>query len=164
MPPRAVNFSLPDDPDRAAAAAANGRFDRLGALVSALCALHCLVVPLAFAAVPSLTLALYAWSHPAHGIAIALLYAARYEWLAASLAAGMALSSTFRGWLRHRAARPIACALGGGALLLCAALSPLAQRDGSWHALFAVTGGLCLVAAHLLNLWATRRWIAGIAR
>ena len=156
MSSHAVNNSAPNASGSGQAGRTARRLDRLGAFLSALCTLHCLIVPVAFAAVPSLTLALYAWRHPAHSVAIMLLYAARYEWLAAALAAGFALSSTCWGWLRHRAIRPIACALVGGTLLLCAALSPLAQSDPVWHTLLAIAGGLCLVSAHGLNLGAAR--------
>ncbi len=135
--------------------AARTRVDRVGVIVSVSCALHCLAIPIAFATIPSLTLALYAWGHPAHRFATALLFAMRYEWLLALAASSVALLSTALGWGRHRRTLPAACAVAGSALLLCAALSPL-QSDVLWHTLLATVGGGSLAAAHLFNLRAAR--------
>ena len=157
-----VNRSLPGNL-RCTSECMRNALDHLGALLSGVCAVHCLVVPLAFVLIPSLTIALYAWGEPEHRIATMLLHLARFEWLAASLAAAVALASTAWGWLRHRRKSPLAGALGGGTLLLSAALSPLAQGNMLWHTLFAVAGGATLVGAHLLNLCARKR-CAPVAR
>jgi len=50
-----------------------------GAWLSALCALHCVLVPILFALLPALKLALYSVRDPNHGVAMALLWSMRYE-------------------------------------------------------------------------------------
>lgn len=133
------------------------RLDHVGAIIAGACAVHCLLVPLAFALIPSLTFALYAYSHPAHGLAITLLHVARFEWVVALCASCTALASTLVGALRHQQLTPVALAIVGSVLLGGAALLALAQQQLLLHTGLAVVGGTCLIAAHTLNRRALNR-------
>lgn len=126
-------------------------FDRAGLAVSGACAVHCALVPLAFALLPSLTLALLSLRDPAHGLAFALLRLARYETWTIAVAVALAIGTSLVAWRRHGSRRGLAFALAG-ALLLAAALVAMT----SWsHAVLAVAGGLALCLAHRANLRAT---------
>lgn len=125
--------------------------DRLGYAVSGVCAVHCAVVPLAFALLPSLTLALLSLRDPAHGFAFALLRLARYEAWTIATAVVLATGTSLTAWRRHGTWRGLVFA-SAGALLLAAALA----APSSWsHAVLAVAGGLALCLAHRANLHAT---------
>jgi len=125
--------------------------DRAGTLIAATCAVHCALLPLALAAIPSMSLALLSWKDPRHNSAMWLLRLSAWEGTvvtSALLFAGLSIGS---GFLRHR--RPV-----GILALVLAALSfgiaiksPLAAL--SWaHAAFAVLGGVALAGAHWMNL------------
>lgn len=133
------------------------RIDRIGAVLAGACTLHCLAMPLLFGLLPSLTLALYSHRDPAHGLAIALLHAARWEWLAATLASLAAIASTATGVPRHRRRVPLVCAAIGALLLGCALLLPGIATSPVWHACSAVAGGAFLTAAHVSNRRALAR-------
>jgi hypothetical protein len=133
----------------------SGVLDRIGTLVAAICALHCALLPLAFASVSSLTLALLSWKNPHHGLAIALLQASRWEWLVVSIALGLGGVSLVLGFARHRGLQPLALLLLSAGCFSLAIASPW-SADVSMHAAFAVFGGSALAGAHLLNLRLTR--------
>lgn len=132
------------------------RVDNAGAVLAGLCAVHCLAVPLLFALLPSLTVALHSFRAPNRGLAMALLQVTRWEWLVVTVASLVALASTLAGVVRHRNWLPPACAAIGGLLLAGALLWPGAVASPAWHAGLAVTGGALLAAAHLLNRRAWR--------
>ena len=143
-----------------AAQTVHPKVDRLLALLAGACTLHCLIVPLAFALMPSLTLALYSYSDPQHGLAIGVLKLALFEWLAALIASSVALVSTAIGTARHHRLLPLLLAASGAALLSCVTLVPMVRDAALVHSAFAVAGGALLVAAHLQNRAAFkhRRW------
>lgn len=134
--------------------------DRVGMLLAVGCALHCLLVPLMFALLPGLVLALHSFQDPLRPLAIGLLRLQALElWLVVvALAwAGVALAV---GWRRHRRLAPGGLALlGAGSFLL--ALSRL--LPGRWlHAGLLALGGVLLALAHWCNLRAADRRAAGL--
>jgi hypothetical protein len=123
-------------------------FDRAGLAVSGACAVHCALVPLAFALLPSLTLALLSLRDPAHGLAFALLRLARYEAWTIAAAIALAFGTSFVAWRRRGARRGLAFASAGALLLVTALAAP-----SPWsHAVLAVAGGFALCLAHRANL------------
>lgn len=113
------------------------RLDRLGVLLSCLCALHCLA---SLAVIAGLGLGLGLGGglllHPAvHkvGLAVAMLVAA--------LAIGM-------GARRHRRPLPVAVALAG----LCFMAGGIAAGHGSGEIVLTVIGVALVAAGHVLNL------------
>jgi len=125
--------------------------DRAGTFIAAACALHCAVVPLILALVPSMTLALLSWHDPRHRLAMRLLQASRWEWLFVLVALLVAVSSLGLGYLRHRSARPGLLLAAAAVSFALAIASPL-STNVLLHASFAVLAGLALAGGHLLNL------------
>lgn len=135
----------------------HGLLDRLGASFSTVCALHCLVAPWLLVVYPSMLLALHSHRHPQHHLAHALMWFMQWEWLIALLASLVATTSTLVGYRGHGQLRPVGLALAGSALLILAAATPVMRQSMLWHTLSTVTGGLCLVLAHLSNLKERKR-------
>lgn len=123
--------------------------DRLGIGVSALCALHCVLLTVAVAVAPAVWL-----RQQLFGVGVRWLVLA--EWLLAAAAIGLALASAWRGWRRHRRAAPLALlACGTGALLVGVYTRVHAlPRIGT---AVVVCGGLLLIAGHLWSLRLQRR-------
>ena len=125
--------------------------DRFGALAAMICALHCALVPLALAAIPALTLALYQFNSPLHDVAQWMLLSHSFERIFAALSLSLCAMSLLIGWRRHGqlwAFLPwsLALILLGLGTLTSLAFVPI------WHALFLVSGGTAVGVAHLLNL------------
>lgn len=125
--------------------------DRAGTFIAALCALHCALIPLALALIPSMTLALLSWHDPRHSLAMRLLQASRWEWLFVLVALLVAAGSLGFGYLRHRNTRPGLLLAAAAASFALAIASPL-SANVLLHASFAVVAGLALAGSHLLNL------------
>lgn len=122
--------------------------DRLGYAVSGLCAVHCALVPLAFALLPSLTLALLSLRDPQHALAMSLLQFGRFETWTIATAIVCATAASLVAWRRYGSRRGLACAAIGAMLL---AASPVMRAPWT-HAAFAVAGGIALCLAHRANL------------
>ena len=101
--------------------------DRLGAFGAFVCALHCLMVPVALALLPALGLGLVAW----HGV----------EWAFTSLATVLAVVSLYLGYRGHRAYHA-----------WLALLYPPLHQSVLPHAVAMATGGVLIAVAHLVNL------------
>ena len=125
--------------------------DRAGTFLSAACALHCALIPLALALIPSMTLALLSWHDPRHRMAMGLLQASRWEWLFVLVALLVGAGSLGFGYLRHRSARPGLLLAAAAVSFALAIASPL-SANALLHASFAVLAGLALAGGHLLNL------------
>lgn len=123
-----------------------GSLDTWAAILSSLCLVHCVAIPVAIALLPAVALVLpdIPWLHAA------LL----------SLAVPLSGLALWRGWLAHRDGLPAqvgAC----GLLVMAAAL--LATAHSVDEVLLTVGGGLLVATGHLLNLRANARSAPAIA-
>lgn len=112
--------------------------DRIGALGSLVCAVHCALLPLLIALLPALGLA--AW------------FDDRVERVFVAFATGLGLFSVLWGYRRHRAVHALSLLLPGLAVLWIAILyRPL--HESLWpHAIAMTFGGTLVGLAHLSNL------------
>ena len=116
--------------------------------MSGACAVHCAAVPLAFAVLPSLQLALLSLRDPQHGLAMSLLALSRFEAWTVGLAVVLALGTSVVAWRRRRGTLGLVATVAGGALLVAA----LSTASPARHAIFAVAGALALCLSHGANL------------
>lgn len=113
--------------------------DRFGATGSLVCAIHCALMPLLLAAIPSLGLA---------------------AWLGDSFERGFVMFVTLMGALslvwgyrRHRKFRALGLLVVGLATLWAGLLyMPWHHGSATWHAVVMTFGGTLVGAAHLVNL------------
>lgn len=115
----------------------NDTADRLGILVSAICAVHCLLVPVLF------------YLLPAAGVALG---DERLEWgllLVAGLVASLSLGLSYR---RHRSLAVVALLVAGLILLVAARLLEEHGEPALLSAMVSVVGASVLVAGHAFNL------------
>ena len=121
--------------------------DRFGAAGSLLCAVHCAVLPLALALVPSLGLAFLMRD----GVELAVVV----------FVTGLGLSSLWMGYRRHHVLRALLLlGLGLGALWAGLAYPPL-HHSRVPHAVVMTLGGVLVALAHLLNLRLNHRHAHG---
>jgi hypothetical protein len=112
--------------------------DRLGATGSLLCALHCALLPVAIALLPTLGIALWLGDGFEQGFVI--------------FATLLGLVTLVLGYRRHRAGRALALLVPGLAVLWAALLvEPLHARTLA-HAITMTLGGTLVGLAHLTNL------------
>ena len=113
-------------------------FDRLGATGSLVCALHCALLPLLIAALPSLGVALWLGDGFERGFVV--------------FATLLGVFSLVWGYRRHRAVRALGLLLPGLAALWLAVLyAPLHQALVP-HAIAMTLGGTLVGLAHVVNL------------
>lgn len=116
--------------------------DRVGAMASFVCAIHCALLPFVLTLLPLLGLGFLA-SH-------------RFERWFVLFAVSLALFALVSGYRRHHHDMPLRLALPGLALLLLgvtwAESYPLAV-----HATLVTCGGLLVAAGHFTNLWIERQ-------
>lgn len=112
--------------------------DRLGATGSLLCAVHCALLPLVIAILPSLGIAAWLGEGFEHGFVV--------------FATLLGLSTVLWGYRRHRAVRAIGLLLPGLAALWLGMLSPALHDAVVPHAVVMTFGGTLVGFAHLLNL------------
>ncbi|MDW2981033.1 MAG: MerC domain-containing protein [Rhodanobacter sp.] len=111
--------------------------DRVGAMASFLCAIHCALLPFVIALLPLLGLGFLA-DH-------------RFERAFVLCACVLASFVLIRGYRRHQRALPLRLAMPGLALLLLG----IVYIDGSVsivHSVLVTSGGLLLASAHFANL------------
>lgn len=124
-----------------ASRAARGRpgLDVIAALVSSVCLVHCLAIPLAITLLPAASLVIphAGWLHP-------LLL------LLAIPASGLAL---LRGWRAHGHGAPAIVGVSGIAIMAAALLAQVHSLED----MLTVGGGLVVAFGHVLNLRACRR-------
>lgn len=126
-----------------------------GIAASAACVIHCIAIPVAFAMLPNLTLALHSFHAPERDWAIALLHLQRYDRIAVAAALLVAVISLLLGWRRHREPHAFALLLAGAAAWM---LALMVTRTAVWlHGLALLIGSTCLIGAHVLNLRLSRR-------
>ncbi|HWK41369.1 MAG TPA: MerC domain-containing protein [Croceibacterium sp.] len=113
--------------------------DRMGMMISGICLIHCLALPLIAALLPffAVTLPGDEWTH--------------------RVLLGMALPVTgfalLRGWRRHRAAGPAITGAVGLGLIATALFVP----EETMEVALTVVGGLIVIRAHIGNWRAHRR-------
>lgn len=124
-------------------------FDRLGAFVSSLCALHCAGMGLLFVFVPGLWLRRQQWP-------VDLTWLLYLEWAMATAALVLAGLAFRQGWVRHRHFLPATLGMIGLGLMGLGMFTSLHWRP-LWGSAVVLAGGLLLTSGHLLNLRLTKR-------
>ncbi len=123
--------------------------DRLGAGLSLSCALHCLILPVALALMPSMHAALADVSEPSGW----LLWSHEVEWVIALSVISFAGVVMLRGWFRHRQTSALYWYAAGSAVLLLAVAEVV--DIGAYHGIQLAIGGAMIAMAHWRNLCAT---------
>ena len=113
--------------------------DRLGATGSLLCAVHCALLPVVIAVLPSLGIA--AW-----------LGATAFEEGFVVFATLLGLYTMVSGYRRHRAVRALGLLVPGLLVLWLVVLLPGLHAHVVAHAVAMTTGGTLVGLAHLANL------------
>jgi hypothetical protein len=115
--------------------------DRVGAIASFLCAIHCAALPFVLALLPLLGLEFLA-DH-------------RFERGFVLFACALALASLTGGYRRHRRPLSLLLALPGLALLLLG-VTVAEQYSIVMHSVMVTCGGLLVAAGHFVNLRSNR--------
>lgn len=116
--------------------------DRVGAVASFLCAIHCAALPFVLALLPFVGLEFLA-DH-------------RFERGFVMFACALALVALVRGYRRHQGPLPLLLAAPGLALLLLGVTYAENYSTGL-HSVLVTCGGLLLASAHFVNLRADHR-------
>jgi hypothetical protein len=119
--------------------------DRIGIAGSLLCALHCALVPLIVALLPSLGVVVFAGADVDQTVVV--------------FATVLGFTSLGIGFRRHRAFHAWALLVPGVLLLWLASFTPLHDHSGI-HTGLMVVGGLLVASAHLANLRLSHRALA----
>ena len=112
--------------------------DRLGATGALVCAVHCALLPLLIAALPSLGLA--SWLGEAFEVGFV------------AFASLLGLFSLIWGYRRHRALRALVLLLPGLAILWLGVLYAPLHQSQLPHAVVMTLGGTLVGIGHLMNL------------
>jgi hypothetical protein len=112
--------------------------DRLGATGSLLCAVHCAVLPLLIALLPSLGIAVWLGEGFERGFVV--------------FATLLGLFTLLWGYRRHRVVRALGLLIPGLATLWFAVLYPPVHQVVVAHAVTMTFGGTLVGMAHLANL------------
>jgi hypothetical protein len=112
--------------------------DRLGATGSLICAIHCAVLPVLLALVPSLGIA--AW------------FGENFEQGFAMFATGLGVTTMLWGYRRHRDVRALTLLVPGLAILWFGVLYHALDAMPFLHGAVMATGGGLIGLAHLANL------------
>ena len=121
---------------------ASGFWDKTGAIVSWLCALHCLAMPLLVSSLPLVGLGFFAHE----GV----------EFIFIGVSIFVALISILSGFLRiHRNISTLLLFGGGIALMISA--DGIFEESAAGKMIFVVTGALLISAAHFFNRYLCRK-------
>lgn len=112
--------------------------DRLGATGSLLCAVHCAVLPLLIALLPSLGIAAWLGEDFERGFVL--------------FATALGLFSLIWGYRRHRGVRALRLLIPGLALLWVGVVYPPLHHAVVAHAITMTLGGTLVGLAHVANL------------
>lgn len=113
-------------------------WDFWGVVISSLCILHCLAIPIVIVIFPALSLKIFPQEDVTHAVLLAFILGV----------AGLAFVSGYRV---HGNWRPVAWLVAGLALAVYATFFAHAQLGHTWEPIIAIVGSLCLVRAHYLN-------------
>lgn len=111
--------------------------DRIGAAGSLVCAVHCALLPLVIAALPTLGLGLAGEASFEQGFTV--------------FATVLALATLVSGYRRHRLLGALMFLVPGVLAIWFGAFGPLGH-EGSTHTVLMAIGGTLIGAAHLLNI------------
>lgn len=120
--------------------------DRIGAVASFLCAIHCALLPFVLTLLPLLGLEFLA-DH-------------RFERGFVFFACGLALVALIRGFRRHQGALPLMLAIPG-LILLIVGVTWAESHSIVVHSVLVTCGGLMLAGAHFCNLRRDSRYGVG---
>ncbi|WP_240099013.1 MerC domain-containing protein [Thermomonas flagellata] len=112
--------------------------DRFGATGSLLCALHCALLPVVIALLPT--------------VGVASLLGERFELAFVAFASAVGLYSVVSGYRRHRLWQALALMLPGLLILWGGVLNPMLHQAPWLHAVVMTVGGTLVGLAHLANL------------
>ncbi|KRE94972.1 hypothetical protein ASG87_16970 [Frateuria sp. Soil773] len=119
--------------------------DRIGAIASFLCAIHCAALPFVLGMLPLLGLEFLA-DH-------------RFERGFVMFACVLALVALYNGYRRHHRPQSLLLAAPGLALLLLGVTYAESVRPSVLHSVLVTCGGLLVAAAHFVNLRMDRRHV-----
>jgi len=120
--------------------------DSLGAFAAAICAVHCAVLPIVLALLPTL--------------GVGVLASREFEFLYVGFATALALTSLVQGYRRHRVYRALSFAVPGLLAVWAGVLIPAVHENVVAHAVVMTIGGSLIAIAHLVNLKLTHRHAA----
>lgn len=112
------------------------KWDRTGALLSAFCALHCLVTPF-------VTLSLPFWVYGIH-------YSPVHLFISIFIFP-IAIYSFWTGYKRHESKLILLLGFCGLLLLSVALISPASRNQLRWNDIMTIIGSVALITGHLLN-------------
>jgi len=112
--------------------------DRIGAMASFLCALHCAALPFVLAVLPTLGLGFLA-DH-------------LFERIFIACASALAITVLWHGYRRHHDRRALTLLVPGLVLMWIGGFLVDGHETVGLHALLVVLGGSCVALAHLTNL------------
>ncbi|MBC7371922.1 MAG: MerC domain-containing protein [Bdellovibrionaceae bacterium] len=112
------------------------RWDRVGAILSALCALHCVVTPF-------VTLSLPFWVYSVHYSPVHLALAL--------FILPIGLYAFWNGFQRHQNKLILGLGIFGLTLLAAALTGPSSRNQLRWNDILTLIGSFSLVIAHILN-------------
>jgi MerC mercury resistance protein len=113
-------------------------WDYWGVLVSGLCVIHCLAVPIVILLFPALGLSMFPQEDMTHAVLLAFIL-------------GVAGIAFFTGYRVHGNWRPVAWLVAGLILVIFATFFVHKHFGHQFEPLFAIAGSLCLIRAHYLN-------------
>lgn len=116
--------------------------DRVGVWASVACAVHCALLPVALALVPTLGLGAFALVDIDQAFVV--------------FATVLGVTTLTLGYRRHRGFAAWALLLAGLALVWANTFTALHDHS-VWHAVMMTGGGLLIAAAHLMNLRLSHR-------
>lgn len=115
-----------------------GSWDFFGILISGLCVVHCMAVPLVLVIFPAIGASLFPSEDMTHAVLLAFILGV----------AGVAFVS---GWRVHGQWRPVVWMAIGMTIVVYATFFAHKQLGHFWEPFIAIAGSLALIRAHYLN-------------
>lgn len=115
-----------------------GRWDFWGVLISGLCVVHCIAVPIILILFPALGLSFFPQEDMTHAVLLAFIL-------------GVAGIAFVTGYRVHGQWQPVAWLVAGLSIIIFATFFVHSELGHKWEPIFAIIGSLCLIRAHYLN-------------